>query len=67
MTSPSESDRAIPGGNMTHNKYGLAESGPLTGHWVCECGVDLGDCPIDEIDEVFAAHLAEARAALDGR
>ncbi len=40
----------------THGKYSLSETGATMGHWVCECGSDLGDCPIDEIDEVFAEH-----------
>lgn len=40
-----------------HKYPALSQSGATYGHWVClPCGADLGDCPIDEIDEVFAAH-----------
>ena len=46
-------------------KYSLSEEiGPTLGHWVCECGEDLGDCPIDEIDEVFAEHQKQVMNAL---
>lgn len=41
-----------------HKSYNLSASGSTAGHWVCQCGADLGDCPIDEIDDVFAAHKA---------
>jgi hypothetical protein len=49
-----------------HKTYALSSEGVSTGHWVCECGADLGDCPVDEIDKVFTAHQMAAEFD-DGR
>jgi hypothetical protein len=41
---------------QSHDAFALETRGPLTGHYVCECGADLGDAAIDEIQEVARKH-----------
>jgi len=48
-----------------HTKYRLVEAGKLTGHWECECGADLGDAPIDEINEIALEHARQAERVLE--
>jgi len=50
--------------NRAHGKVRLSQHGPTIGHWVCLCGADLGDCPIDEVEEVAMAHAESDLAAL---